>query len=99
MKKIGEGGSGKIYLAVRKDDGSKCAVKVFAISILLESASFCLSPGLLIAQVIDREEDEIIRAEVALMRRASGHPNITTLLDCFVTGTDLWMVMEFMPGG
>eukprot|EP00300_Choanocystis_sp_HF-7_P041831 c8616_g1_i2.p1 GENE.c8616_g1_i2~~c8616_g1_i2.p1 ORF type:complete len:226 (-),score=32.31 c8616_g1_i2:478-1155(-) len=33
------------------------------------------------------------------MKLASGHPNITKLLDTYITPLELWIVMEYMPGG
>jgi hypothetical protein len=39
MKKIGEGGSGRVFVGERITDGTKCAIKVQAISTLLHSRS------------------------------------------------------------
>eukprot|EP00298_Acanthocystis_sp_HF-20_P009139 c18127_g1_i2.p1 GENE.c18127_g1_i2~~c18127_g1_i2.p1 ORF type:complete len:537 (+),score=202.78 c18127_g1_i2:62-1612(+) len=39
-----------------------------------------------------------VKNEIALTR-LSLHPNIIEYIDTFVTGNELWMVMEFMPGG
>lgn len=41
---------------------------------------------------------ETVENEVALMK-LSTHPNIVTYFDTFLTPTEMWLVMEYMPGG
>jgi serine/threonine protein kinase len=51
-----------------------------------------------VMQRSQNQDMETVENEVALMS-LSHHPNVIKYYDAFITKTEMWLVMEYMPGG
>eukprot|EP00300_Choanocystis_sp_HF-7_P002731 c12066_g1_i1.p1 GENE.c12066_g1_i1~~c12066_g1_i1.p1 ORF type:complete len:483 (+),score=119.50 c12066_g1_i1:50-1498(+) len=62
-----------------------------------------ISDGTRVAiKVISRSAGADMKAvenEIALMKLCSHHPNVVDYQETFLTSSELWVVMEYMPGG
>jgi len=81
LKLIGIGGTSKVYLARRKDNGKFHAIKV------INKKS-----------IVERDKEEILFVERNIMVRLN-HPFLTSLHFAFQTAENLFLVMDFHPGG
>jgi len=53
-------------------------------------------------KVIQRDKDanmEAVQNEIALQKLCSGHPNTVGYFDTYLTQSELWVAMEYVPGG
>jgi len=53
-------------------------------------------------KVIQRDAHANMQAvenEIALQKLSSGHPNVVGYFDTYLTSQELWVVMEYVPGG
>lgn len=53
-------------------------------------------------KVIQRDQSaniEAVENEIALQKLCSGHPNTVGYFDTYLTQTELWVAMEYVPGG
>jgi hypothetical protein len=53
-------------------------------------------------KVIHRSKNANMKAvmnEIALMRLSSNHPNVVRYYETFLTQAEMWIVMEYVPGG
>ncbi|KAI8621089.1 kinase-like domain-containing protein [Chytriomyces sp. MP71] len=83
IKMVGEGASGKVYLA--RPTGNAAANSPATVAI--KQMDLKRQP-----------RKELLVNEILIMRDSS-HPNIVNYLDSFLIKEDLWLVLEFMEGG
>ncbi|KAJ3024476.1 UNVERIFIED_CONTAM: Protein kinase [Siphonaria sp. JEL0065] len=83
IKMIGEGASGKVYLARPTSSANPNSPATVAIKQM---------------DLKKQPRKELLVNEIMIMRDSS-HPNIVNYLDSFLVKEDLWLVLELMEGG
>ncbi|KAI9327984.1 kinase-like domain-containing protein [Obelidium mucronatum] len=83
IKMIGEGASGKVYLARPTSNANPNSPATVAIKQM---------------DLKKQPRKELLVNEIMIMRDSS-HPNIVNYLDSFLVKEDLWLVLELMEGG
>eukprot|EP00183_Erythrolobus_madagascarensis_P001707 CAMPEP_0185847678 /NCGR_PEP_ID=MMETSP1354-20130828/2859_1 /TAXON_ID=708628 /ORGANISM="Erythrolobus madagascarensis, Strain CCMP3276" /LENGTH=528 /DNA_ID=CAMNT_0028547999 /DNA_START=104 /DNA_END=1690 /DNA_ORIENTATION=+ len=80
---LGKGGAGRVFLVRRKKTGAYEAMKVIAKYDVLETSSSM----------------RLALDERQVLERTAGHPFVMQLFDAFQTEQNLYLVLEFCPGG
>ncbi|KAJ3083092.1 Protein kinase [Rhizoclosmatium hyalinum] len=83
IKMIGEGASGKVYLARPTSNANPNTPGTVAIKQM---------------DLKKQPRKELLVNEIMIMRDSS-HPNIVNYIDSFLVKEDLWLVLELMEGG
>ncbi|KAI8845174.1 kinase-like domain-containing protein [Chytriomyces cf. hyalinus JEL632] len=83
IKMVGEGASGKVYLARPTSSAAPNGPSTVAIKQM---------------DLKRQPRKELLVNEILIMRDSS-HPNIVNYLDSFLVKEDLWLVLEYMEGG
>lgn len=84
VKKIGQGASGSVYLAKSKASSS--------------AASYTGYVAIKVMDLSAQPRKELIINEILVMRDST-HANIVNYLDSYMSGMELWVIMEYMEGG
>ncbi|KAG0141115.1 hypothetical protein CROQUDRAFT_136332 [Cronartium quercuum f. sp. fusiforme G11] len=92
-KIIGKGSSGRVKIAKHSVTGQYAAVKIVPKHILLSSRMSVNEAGAKADKMLLGIEREIV------IMKLIEHPNVMSLYDVWETGSELYLIMEFVEGG
>ncbi|KAI8371114.1 kinase-like domain-containing protein [Blakeslea trispora] len=84
MKKIGEGASGSVFRAKRKNSHNSAIPEIVAIKQI---------------HLRRQVRKDLIIDEVRMGKEEIGHVNMVRQIECYIWKNDVWIVMEYMAGG
>ncbi|KAI8460686.1 hypothetical protein BY996DRAFT_4574397 [Phakopsora pachyrhizi] len=90
---IGKGSSGRVKIAKHSNTGQFAAVKIVPRQMLLNSRMSINEVGARTDKMLLGIEREIV------IMKLIEHPNILSLYDVWETGSDLYLIMEYVEGG
>ncbi|EIW67971.1 hypothetical protein TREMEDRAFT_11764, partial [Tremella mesenterica DSM 1558] len=90
---IGKGSSGRVKIAKHAITGKYAAIKIVPKGMIIESRMSVSEAGV--------KQDKVllgIEREIVIMKLID-HPNVLNLYDVWETSTELYLIMEYVPGG
>ncbi|WVR03489.1 hypothetical protein IAU60_000480 [Kwoniella sp. DSM 27419] len=90
---IGKGSSGRVKIAKHSVTGKYAAIKIVPKGLILTSRMSMSEAGARADKVLLGIEREIV------IMKLIDHPNVLNLYDVWETSTELYLIMEYVPGG
>ncbi|WOO84664.1 Serine/threonine-protein kinase HSL1 [Vanrija pseudolonga] len=90
---IGKGSSGRVKVAKHHLTGQYAAVKIVPKGLIMSSRLSMNEAGARADRLLLGIEREIV------IMKLIDHPNVLSLYDVWETNTDLYLIMEYVPGG
>ncbi|WVW81960.1 hypothetical protein I302_103963 [Kwoniella bestiolae CBS 10118] len=90
---IGKGSSGRVKIAKHSITGKYAAIKIVPKGLILNSRMSMSEAGARADKVLLGIEREIV------IMKLIDHPNVLNLYDVWETSSELYLIMEYVPGG